>query len=332
MPPQLMLWTDLFIFPFYFFFLTQPPSWTNGESFLVAQQKRICLQCRSSRRRQGFDPWVGKIPWRRKWQPTPVFLPGESHGWRNLAGYSPWGRKEADTTEATQHACTHKWRSLGFLETFHQQGSGSQRCPREPGRWAGPQRVRLVAELRLCVQKSSLILCNCLDLFIGKGQVPKVVSKSLADGPWPWLGGPHPACFTTRAPLRQREQRIPATFLRVSEPRAPVTEGKAWGLRGARLGSVSFLSHISTICEIDKAVLPAQAWGNWSDVVPRGHVAMSADTCGCHKLAGRGVGAALLGSGGRDQGCSKHSTMHRTAPFSPSEELPTAGLPCGSSG
>ena len=38
-------------------------------------------------------------PWRRKWQPTPVFLPGKSHGWRNLAGYSPWGRKESDTTE-----------------------------------------------------------------------------------------------------------------------------------------------------------------------------------------------------------------------------------------
>ena len=46
-----------------------------------------------------FDPWVGKIPWRRKWQPTPVFLPGESHGWRSLVGYSPWGRKESDTTE-----------------------------------------------------------------------------------------------------------------------------------------------------------------------------------------------------------------------------------------
>ena len=42
----------------------------------------------------GFDPWVGKIPWRRKWQPTPVFLPGESHGKRSLAGYSPWGHKE----------------------------------------------------------------------------------------------------------------------------------------------------------------------------------------------------------------------------------------------
>ena len=48
---------------------------------------RIRLQFRSLR----FDPWVGKIPWRRKWQPTPALLPGESHGQRNLAGYSPWG-------------------------------------------------------------------------------------------------------------------------------------------------------------------------------------------------------------------------------------------------
>jgi len=47
----------------------------------------------------GFDPWVGKIPWRRKWQPTPVFVPGESHGQRSLVGYSPRGRKESDTTE-----------------------------------------------------------------------------------------------------------------------------------------------------------------------------------------------------------------------------------------
>ena len=49
--------------------------------------------------RPGFDPWVGKIPWRRKWQPTPVILPGKFHGWRNLIGYSPWGCKESDTTE-----------------------------------------------------------------------------------------------------------------------------------------------------------------------------------------------------------------------------------------
>ena len=42
---------------------------------------------------------LGRFPWRRKWQPTPVFLPGESHGRRSLVGYSPWGRKESDTTE-----------------------------------------------------------------------------------------------------------------------------------------------------------------------------------------------------------------------------------------
>ena len=47
----------------------------------------------------GFDPWVRKILWRRKWQPTLVFLPGKFHGWRILIGYSPWGHKESDTTE-----------------------------------------------------------------------------------------------------------------------------------------------------------------------------------------------------------------------------------------
>ena len=56
-------------------------------------------------KRAGFDSWVKKIPWRRAWQPTPVFLPGESHGERSLAGYSPWGHKESDTIEATQHTC-----------------------------------------------------------------------------------------------------------------------------------------------------------------------------------------------------------------------------------
>ena len=53
------------------------------------------LQCR----RPGFDPWVGKIPWRREWLPTPVFLPGEFHGQRSLVGYGPWGCKELDMTE-----------------------------------------------------------------------------------------------------------------------------------------------------------------------------------------------------------------------------------------
>ena len=48
-----------------------------------------------------FHPWVGKIPWKRAWQPSPVFLLGESHGQRSLAGYSPWSCKESDKTEST---------------------------------------------------------------------------------------------------------------------------------------------------------------------------------------------------------------------------------------
>ena len=55
----------------------------------------VCLQCG----RPGFEPWVGKIPWRRKWQSTPVLLPGKSHGQKSLVGYSLWGCKESDTTE-----------------------------------------------------------------------------------------------------------------------------------------------------------------------------------------------------------------------------------------
>ena len=52
--------------------------------------------------RPGFDPWVRKIPWRRAWQPTPVLLPAESHGQRSLAGDSPQGRKDSDTTEVIE--------------------------------------------------------------------------------------------------------------------------------------------------------------------------------------------------------------------------------------
>ena len=60
---------------------------------LVAQM--ACLQYGRPR----FDPSLGKIPWRRRWQSTSVLLPGKSHGQRSLVGYSPWGRKESDTTE-----------------------------------------------------------------------------------------------------------------------------------------------------------------------------------------------------------------------------------------
>ena len=68
-----------------------------------ASGKEFACHCRRCERFR-FNPWVRKMPWRRAWQPTPVFLPGESHGQRSLAGYSPWGRKELDMIEATEHA------------------------------------------------------------------------------------------------------------------------------------------------------------------------------------------------------------------------------------
>ena len=64
--------------------------WTSH----MDQQKRTCLQ----RRRHGFNHWVGKISWRKAWQPIPVFLLGKSHEQRSLACCSPWSRKESDTT------------------------------------------------------------------------------------------------------------------------------------------------------------------------------------------------------------------------------------------
>ena len=68
-------------------------------------------------KRPGFNPWVGKIPWRRAWQPTPGFLLGESHGQGSLAGYSPWGQRESDTTEATWHS-TVSQESVINIHTF----------------------------------------------------------------------------------------------------------------------------------------------------------------------------------------------------------------------
>ena len=73
------------------------PSGPNGK-------KKTCLPYKRCKR-HGFDPWIGEVCWRRKWQPTPVSWPGESHGQRNLASYSPQGREESDTTE---HTHTHK--------------------------------------------------------------------------------------------------------------------------------------------------------------------------------------------------------------------------------
>ena len=72
-------------------------NWTKDTKIGASMVAQMVSGCPF--RRPRFDPWVRKTSWRRKYQPTPVFLPAESHGWRSLAGYSSWGHKESDMTE-----------------------------------------------------------------------------------------------------------------------------------------------------------------------------------------------------------------------------------------
>ena len=90
------------------------PRWLSGKEFACQ-----CERC-------GFSPWVRKIPWRRKWQPTPVFLPGKSHGQRRLTGYSSWGCKRVEhDLETKQQTQSEDYRKHPFPDTLpsHQQGS-----------------------------------------------------------------------------------------------------------------------------------------------------------------------------------------------------------------
>ena len=72
-------------------------------AMIINRGKELTCQCRSNKRHR-FDRRVRKITWRKAWQPTPVFLAGEWHGERSLTGYHPWGHRESDMTEATQHS------------------------------------------------------------------------------------------------------------------------------------------------------------------------------------------------------------------------------------
>jgi len=84
----------------------------------ISGKESIC-QCRRPKR-LGFNPWVGKMTWSRKWQPTPGFLPGKSHGQKRLAGYSPWGYKERDTSEWAKGKLDAR-ASTGWVSIFHRR-------------------------------------------------------------------------------------------------------------------------------------------------------------------------------------------------------------------
>ena len=83
----------------------------------------------------GFNSWVGKIPWRRTWQPTPVLLPGESHGQRSLEGYSPWGRKSGTRLSDQAHS-THTEQHVAFFSLNHSRRKLKEAKRSCPWSWA----------------------------------------------------------------------------------------------------------------------------------------------------------------------------------------------------
>ena len=93
---------------------------------LVAQMVKR-LPTRTECGKPGFNPWVGKISWRRKWQPTPVFFPGKSHERKSLVGYSPWGHKKSDMTEQLSDLL-----NILFPYGFHSIECNSPSCTMRP--------------------------------------------------------------------------------------------------------------------------------------------------------------------------------------------------------
>ena len=95
--------------PFYYHLLFLP--WAPQMILSVVRilsGKEYSCQCR----RCGFNPWIGKVPWRRKWPPTPVFLPGKFHGQRCLADYSPWGSKRVRHNSSKQYNTIQSYHTL----------------------------------------------------------------------------------------------------------------------------------------------------------------------------------------------------------------------------
>ena len=96
---------------------------------------------------QGFDPWVRKMPWRRKWQPTPVFLPGESHGQRSLAGYSPRGRRVRHDWATSLSFFKMNFLMSQYFWSVQKHGGGgglvAQLCPTLATAWTGVRQLPL---------------------------------------------------------------------------------------------------------------------------------------------------------------------------------------------
>ena len=120
------------------------PRWCSGKEY-ACQWRRF-----------GFDPWAGKIPWSRKWQPTPVLLPGKSHGQKSTVGYSPWDHKHWDTSE---------WLSAQWVEARGAAEYGTEHrtaTPPPPTMTMQPSVGRSMS-LSSCsqIQKSAFLPLSC---------------------------------------------------------------------------------------------------------------------------------------------------------------------------
>ena len=141
------------------------PWWLGG--------KESTCQCR----RCAFDPWVGKILWRKKWHPTPVFLPEKCHGQRSLAGYSPWGNKESDTTERLnmQAGCAYRIQYFYFLPVHLMTAPACQLLHCTP----------VLSKVLYDLKCFSLFLCLFLKYYLcGEYYKPITAPHHIADFSW----------------------------------------------------------------------------------------------------------------------------------------------------
>ena len=139
------------------FYMVQPKKSAGLPRWLVV--KESACQCRSPNR-WGFHPWVGKILWRREWQPTPVFLPGESHGQRSLVGYSLWGHRESDMPEWLS---TRRWLFFMCTESVSNLLSSLGR------RWVSCHRCSIVLGARVMLLLHGFVAKRaCLVLRLSK--------------------------------------------------------------------------------------------------------------------------------------------------------------------
>ena len=165
--------------------------------------------------RHVFNPWVRNIPWRRAWQPTSEFFPGECHGQRSLVGYSPWGHKELDRTEATEHAFKHTLFSIAVQKSDHYL----KRCLSNASvTYTSRQnsKHRMLAYMTPTALKClTWDLCATLSVYLISEQLGAIVfcacfSMQLANQPWAFV-------FYTRFSIQLANQPKlkPAPFLTV---------------------------------------------------------------------------------------------------------------------